>query len=76
LVNLLRKRHEHKHDENPRRDFAERACVLSPNAQFAVAYWEDLVAAAPSISSHSDSEVLVRWGRNKSELLGKPAFDF
>ena len=76
LVNLVRKRHEAVHGENPRRGFAECACVLSPNAQFAVAYWEDLIAAAPSISSHSDSEVLVRWGRNKSELLGKPAFDF
>jgi len=43
LVNLLRKRHEKEHDENPRRDFAERACVLSPNSQFVVAYWEDLI---------------------------------
>ncbi len=76
LVNLLRKRHEDYHHEDPRRDFAERACVLSPNCRFVVAYWEDLIAAAPSICDHSDSSVLVTWARNKSELLGKPAFDF
>jgi hypothetical protein len=76
LVNLLRKRHEKEHSEDPRRDFAERACVLSANFRFAVAYWEDLTAAAPSISRHPDLEVLVSWARNKSELLGKPAFDF
>lgn len=39
-------------------------------------YWEDLIAAAPSICDHPDSGLLVRWARNKSELLGKPAFDF
>jgi hypothetical protein len=71
LVNLLRKRHENEHREDPRRDFAERACVLSPNSRFVVAYWEDLIAAAPSVSRHPDSDVLVRWARNKSELLGK-----
>jgi hypothetical protein len=76
LVNLLRKRHENEHREDPRRDFAERACVLSPNSRFVVAYWEDLIAAAPSICDHPDSGLLVRWARNKSELLGKPAFDF
>ena len=76
LVNLLRKHPENGHRENPRRDFAERACVLSPSSRFMVAYWEDLIAAAPSISRHPDSDVLVRWARNKSELLGKPAFDF
>jgi hypothetical protein len=76
LVNLLRKRHENQHREDPRRDFAERACVLSPSRRFVVAYWEDLIAAAPSISRHPDSDVLVGWARNKSELLGKPAFDF
>ena len=76
LVNLLRKRHESDHGENPRRDFAERACVLSPNCRFVVAYWEDLIAAAPSICDHPDSGLLVSWARNKSELLGKPAFDF
>lgn len=76
LVNLVRKRHESDHGENPQREFAERACVLSPNSRFVVAYWEDLIAAAPSISRHPDSDVLVRWARNKSELLAKPAFDF
>jgi len=76
LVNLLRKRHEKEHREDPRRDFAERACVLSPNSRFVVAYWEDLIVAAPSICDHPDSGLLVRWARNKSELLGKPAFDF
>lgn len=75
LVNLLRKRHENEHREDPRRNFAERACVLSPNSRFVVAYWEDLIAAAPSICDHPDSSVLVSWARNKSELLGKPAFD-
>jgi hypothetical protein len=75
LVNLLRKRHENEHREDPRRDFAERASVLSPNCRFMVAYWEDLIAGAPSISRHPDSDVLVSWARNKSELLGKPAFD-
>ena len=48
LVNLLRKRHEKGHSENPRRDFAERECVLTPDSRFVVAYWEDLVGAAPS----------------------------
>jgi hypothetical protein len=76
LVNLLRKRHEKEHGENPGRDFAEHVCVLSPNNQFAVAYWEDLIAAAPSICDHPDSGPLVSWARNKSELLGKNAFDF
>ena len=76
LVNLVRKRHESDHGENPQREFAERACVLSPNSRFVVAYWEDLIAAAPSISIHPDSDMLVSWGKNKSELLGKPAFDF
>ena len=47
LVNLLRKRHEKEHGENPRRDFAERACVLTPDSRFVVAYWEDLVTARP-----------------------------
>jgi len=59
LVNLLRKRHENEHREDPRRDFAERACVLSPNSRFVVAYWEDLIAAAPSICDHPDSGLLV-----------------
>jgi hypothetical protein len=76
LVNLLRKRHENEHREDPRRDFAERACVLSPNSRFVVAYWEDLIAAAPSICDHPNSGLLVSWATNKSELLGKPAFDF
>jgi hypothetical protein len=76
LVNLLRKRHESEYREDPRRDFAERACVLSPNCRFTVAYWEDLIAAAPSICDHPDSGLLVSWAWNKSELLGKPAFDF
>jgi hypothetical protein len=76
LVNLLRKRHENEHREDPRRDFAERACVLSPNSRFVVAYWEDLIAAAPSICDYPNSGLLVSWGKNKSELLGKPAFDF
>lgn len=76
LVNLVRKRHESDHGENPQREFAERARLLYSNSQFAIAHWEDLIAAAPSISRHPDSDVLVRWARNKSELLGKPAFDF
>ena len=76
LVNLLRKRHENEHHEDPRRDFAEPACVLSPNSRFVIEYWEDLIAAAPSICDHPDSSVLVSWARNKSELMGKPAFDF
>ncbi len=76
LVNLLRKRHEKEHGENPRRDFAERACVLTSDSRFVVAYWEDLVAAAPSICDHPDSGLLVNWARNKSELLGKTAFEF
>lgn len=76
LVNLLRKRHESDYRENPKGNFADRACVLSPNSQFVVAYWENLIAAAPSISGHDDSDVLIRWAKNKSELLGKPAFDF
>jgi hypothetical protein len=50
--------------------------VLSPNSRFVVAYWEDLIAAAPSICDHPGSGLLVSWARNKSELLGKPAFDF
>jgi hypothetical protein len=75
LVNLVRKRHETIHGENSRREFAERACLLSSGSQFAIAHWEDLIAAAPSISRHPDSDVLVTWARNKSELLGKPAFD-
>jgi hypothetical protein len=61
--------------EDPRRDFAERACGLSPNSQFAVACWQEFIAAAPSICEHPDSSVLLSWARNKSELLGKPAFD-
>jgi hypothetical protein len=60
LVNLVRKRHEQEHGENPRRDFAERACVLTPDRRFVVAYWEDLVAAAPSICNHPDSDALLR----------------
>jgi hypothetical protein len=76
LVNLLRKRHEKEYGEDPIRDFAERACVLSPNFRFVVAYWEDLISAAPSICDHPDSGLLVSWATNKSELLGKPAFDF
>jgi hypothetical protein len=75
LVNLLRKRHEKEHGENPRRDFAERACVLTADRRFVVACWEDLIAAAPSICDHPDSRLLVNWARNKSELLGKPAFE-
>ena len=76
LVNLLRKRHEKEHGENPRRDFAERACALTPDRRFVVAYWEDLIAAAPAICDHPDSGLLVKWAKNKSELLGKPAFEF
>jgi hypothetical protein len=76
LVNLVRSRHGTIHGENPRKEFAERACLLSSTSQFAVAYWEDLIASAPSISDHPDTDVLVRWAKNKSELLGKPAFDF
>lgn len=76
LVNLLRKRHENEYRENPRQDFAERACVLSQKCRFTIAYWEDLIAAAPSVCDHPDSGLLVSWARNKSELLGKPAFDF
>jgi hypothetical protein len=76
LVNLVRKRHESDHGENSQREFAERACLLSSNSQFAVAHWEDLIAAAPSICRHPDSDLLVRWAGNKSELLGKPAFEF
>ena len=34
LVNLLRKRHEKEHGENPRREFADRACLHSPNSRF------------------------------------------
>jgi len=34
-----------------------------------------LIAAAPSICQQPDSGLLVCWARNKSELLGKPAFD-
>jgi hypothetical protein len=33
-----------------------------------------LFAAAPSICAHPDSRLLVSWAKNKSELLGKPAF--
>ncbi|MFZ0797107.1 MAG: hypothetical protein WCA13_15940 [Terriglobales bacterium] len=76
LVNLVRKRHEKEHGENPRRDFAESACALTPDSRFVVAYWEDLVAAAPSICDHPNSGLLVKWAKNKSELLGKPAFEF
>ena len=43
LVNLMRKRHENEHRENPERDFAERACVLSPNCRFNGACWEDFL---------------------------------
>jgi hypothetical protein len=75
LVNLLRRHHEREHGENPRKEFAQRACVLSPSDQFVVAHWEDLIAAAPSICDHPDSGLLVSWARNKSELLGKPAFE-
>lgn len=76
LVNLLRKRHESEYNEDPRRDFAEQACALSPNCRFVVVHWEDLIAAAPSICDHPDSARLLSWARNKSELLVKPAFDF
>jgi hypothetical protein len=76
VVNLLRKRHQKVYEENPQQQFAEPACVLSPTSQFVVAYWEDLIASAASISNHPDSRTLIEWGRNKSELLGKPAFDF
>jgi hypothetical protein len=74
LVNLLRKRHENDR-EDPRQDFAERACVLSRDCRFLVAYWEGLIAAAPSNCDHPDSGGLLSWARNKSELLGKPAFE-
>jgi hypothetical protein len=50
--------------------------VLSSNSRFVVAYWEDLIAAAPSTCDHAHSGLLVSWAGNKSELLGKPAFDF
>jgi hypothetical protein len=40
LVNLVRKRHESDHGENPQREFAERACVLSSDSQSAIAHWE------------------------------------
>jgi hypothetical protein len=76
LVNLVRKRHGNIHSENPRKEFAERACLLSPTSQFVVAHWEDLIASAASIFKHADSDLLISWARNKSELLGKPAFDF
>ncbi|MGO9574331.1 MAG: hypothetical protein ACLPTQ_08390 [Terriglobales bacterium] len=76
LVNLLRKRHETIHGENPRAQFADRACVLSPARNFVVAYWEDLIASALTLSGHADSELLIKWSKNKSELLGQPAFDF
>ena len=66
---------ENDHHEGPKRDFAERACILSSKCRFVVAYWEDLIAAAPSICQQPDSGLLVSWARNKSELLGKPAFD-
>jgi hypothetical protein len=49
--------------------------VLTADRRFVVAYWEDLIAAAPSICDHPDSELLVSWARNKSELLSKPAFE-
>jgi hypothetical protein len=41
-----------------------------------VAEWEALIAAAPSICDHPDSGLLVSWAQNKSELLGRAAFDF
>ncbi|HEX4783912.1 MAG TPA: hypothetical protein VH350_06185 [Candidatus Sulfotelmatobacter sp.] len=50
----------------------ERACVQTPDNRFVVAYWEDLVAAVPSIGDHPDSGLLGNWAQNKSELLGKP----
>jgi hypothetical protein len=75
MVNLLRKRHEKEHGENPRRGFAERACVLTRDSRFVVAYWEDLVTAVPSMCDHPDSGLLVKWAKNKSELLGKLAFE-
>jgi hypothetical protein len=50
--------------------------MLSPNALFVVPYWEDLIVNAASISKHAESDLLISWARNKSELLGKPAFDF
>jgi hypothetical protein len=34
-----------------------------------------LDCAAPSSSRHPDSDVLVKWARNNSKLLRKPAFD-
>jgi hypothetical protein len=74
LVNLVRKRHGNVHGESPRQQFAERACELSPTSEFVVAYWEDLIASASC--DQADSAPLIGWARNKSELLGKPAFDF
>jgi hypothetical protein len=74
LVNLLRKRHESEYDENPLKDFADRACLLSSSKKFVVAHWEDLIAASSSICHHPDAELLASWAGNKSELLGKPAF--
>jgi hypothetical protein len=61
LVNLLRKRHADEHREHPRRDFAERACALSPNSRFVVPYWEDLIAAVTSISRHPIQTCWSRW---------------
>jgi len=74
LANLLRKRHEHIHHEDPLKQFAQPACKLSSECNFVVGYWEDLIGAAGTC--HSDSTLLISWARNKSELLGKPAFDF
>jgi hypothetical protein len=72
MVNLLRKRHEKEHGENPRRDFAERACVLTPDRRFVVAYWEDLVAAAASICDHPDSGLLVSWHGTSRNCWASP----
>ena len=71
LVNLLRKRHEKEHGENPRRDFAESACALTPDSRFVVAYWEDLVAAAPSICDHPNSGLLVKLGKEQVGTAGQ-----
>ena len=61
LVNLVSKRHESDHGENPQREFAERACVLSSHSQFAIASTPGtLIAAAPSISRHPDSDLARR----------------
>jgi hypothetical protein len=76
LVNLVRKRHEAVYGEDSRVQFAARTCVVSPARSFVVAYWEDLIASATTESDDTDSVLLIEWGKNKSELLGQPAFDF